>query len=1768
MAFDPKAFLAEHGTTPAESAPAEPIPQPVAFQAQAVPAETATQALDLADKVGLHPQFVADNLDEVAAAQKQKETAAKLDELPVTKAFASQSAPHAAAVQKDLGYLEALELGLGDIGYGLIATATMSGTDRDTEMELSGYEQAAEEAAKKHSDPIADILRAAPSLALYYSAGMLGKVEGGKVGEFAATAATMYALNRGSLYRQIMHNMPIPRSDAEGVIDPVEYELRARKFSMLGATASATVGAGLGVAVGGLGDSVKIQMVTGRILARVFSDPDTFKLAARLVGIGDKTLTGALMMAAPAIVDNATVQKAVRGEVDMGEAVIAGWQAFKVSLLAAGVLSTLPKVKALAHDVGAIATAPVEAAKLDAAVQNAQALSLPPAHAEEVIGQQAAQGEHQTVFIHPDALKSPEVVNSAVGAVGAQVVQEAKATQGDLVMPIEKYAVRMGEHHEAIKDKVKLTADGITPGEVPDAKERALDQASAVSAPLDPKAKNLPAWAREMMIREGQDPNRPLNDFDIADPNIQAVIKLDPTLSDEQKTNLLSHGSPLPKAVKGLVDTIQKVLSPPEPQPGPPRQKMLESSAEAIVSGKPIGEIQPAAYSRAAERAGTGAAEAHGAAIESLARAEGKAQEGISAGLSGIDSAQKGIREYDRIKDAEWAKGLRSSIETGKLADVRRTINELLRQATAVQEQGGKEATFAREQADVLKSIKRTVGSGQKWLDALKYKTEPPNPDTAAGGLYDAGGSRSAEGAPRPGTPEFIAGQDQEIKFSEGEMARDSAAAERARLVAESKSVAATREAVRAGTASEKAQQLLAAHDLNMALAKKAAEIRAEMDKHLDSIKTAASSQKARAELGLAHPAFRDVFDSLVDSIGVRKAPAVENRRGLVDLLQQMPLVGFDEVAIQRQLDNPRPWNKLTPPEARQIADAITSIRKTAQRMNQIATSDKVQSFQDFRDKAAEENAGRKDLGSPALTRSAENWLQRKVFAKAGLLSAENLMPETVFDTLGKTFHSLFTTTIDARNAKQKLQGDVLRYFEETVGKLDWLHEPVETTLKLPEIGDELKRQPAEEGNRQMRSRPLPELLAKREGGTAEEWTKLLSGPETINDLPALKEMVEQGKKDLAASKTVQRVPDLAPKMNKETLAMAFLHLGSEGNEQRLLSGLNWDGQEVRREIGRLLTPAQCEQLQAINTYFEKALWPQVRDHAEAVTGLQPKKVQARSHTIEFADGTVTEFPGGYFPAKPHPDALNVQGRILNGTMDQAAARATVNASFTKERAQEMSYPLDMNFSHVGQHINSVLHYLTYDQPVRDISRVLNDPNSLSIIRHSVGDAHIDQLQAWVDLMARGRVDSSGVWGISNKAGSVLRSTAVSRALGFKLSVALMQESHIPFAALAGEVSAKNASIAITRQIPYSDAWNASHAASTELQFRSTRYAPQLKEALSGGKMDLSDTSAKAIERAAFVHMEAADAHVSHVIFDAAYMDATDAGMSHADAVEAANLRVRRLMPTHNIFEMAPLVRSPGVIGAIMLFRGLPNIVGNVGYRAYDKARQSWAQVGKPQLASGATVPMQEESPGVYGVGDAAKQTSISAARVVAAQAALSVLGYLFAGHGKDREDDQGGKKKGGLAGWARWGERLALEGQLEALGPVKEVAAPIIQAAVDNKSVGWAMQREIDAQPEIATALTLVKDVGTVFSKHAKTPDRVQKAADAATMILAPALKPAVALGRYAYDRFVANRSRAQSRGAGDTLGAVMYQGNVWEKNIPTAVQDLISGEKPLPKR
>jgi hypothetical protein len=1554
--------------------PAVPTPQPISLTSlqgtrSGVSGDQAAQALKLSKRTGFAPEMVAQNLDTLQQQVDQTGFEDGIGAAPVLADYAAQGHVQASLIKDDVPALSALNAGFLDVGRQYLARKYMAmepGPERDV---IRGQARNVERVLGKYeaTDPgiVAQTARMLPTVAAYIWSGVAGAVATGPAAPGGAIAGPFmlnYQAHVGELYmrlqdaeeaRQAADPSYVPRSDKE----IREY---AKKGAIVSSTFLTTLGQpflrGLPFATAAL------ERVGLGIVAKAGEDSIVKAAASRLLELGAHTLSGAVTMAGMAVSDDATVQKATTGKIDVGQVTKVGTKAFVDSLGPTAALSVLSPFSKFLGDVGRIRDARIEAVDLAAKVDQAKASKLvkrAPQEAEKIFRIMADDSGSETAYVAEFNRLPPELAQAIARAAGPHAVGDDAVTGGGVAVPIEKYLTQLTGHHEAIKDNVRLSEDGFTPKEAAETKPDTLGALMAVrdyalqSEPDTPeRAAKLAGLEKRMRAVASRGQGMPgLGRIATPEEVAAEMAKLETAVPPGEEPPPAAYE--IPKTPKTTVDD--------------------EAVAREHIEGKTIGEIRPSYYENAGRRAG----------------------ERLTKLASGPDT------ESERI--------------FGKYAEALGVSLDSLRNAV--------QGTFS---ADTLPQARKKLRTAETEANRLEK------------------------------------GRMQTLTKLEGEHAMN---------------VANRQLAIQEAVRNQKNAKVFGdvAH-----------EIRNEMDRMQEKVLKKAGDTAFLGKLSMAGPEYRDGHDALIAA--AFSGPDPQPQPGAIDgLLARMELDGaamrdkdgrwlasFDAEAIRDFLRDPRQWKDMTPAEARNFADAVSNIRETAQRMNQIARADRLQSKADFIGAVREETAGRKDIGAPRLTRSVAS-LGERLMRAAGLYNAANLKPETIFSRLGETGQKFFEETIiRARNVKAELQGDILRYFQDNFDKqmrekAKELAKPVETDLTIPETVD-------------------------------------LDGS----------------------------------RMNQETLAMAFLNLGTLSNEQRLLGGYGWDKQQVLDDIGKNLKPELVRMLQGILAYHDEKLWPLIREKA-AKAGVTPPKIPAQPITITFADGTTETFAGGYFPAAPHPDALNIPSRDGDGIMNlDRFAQATVRAAFTKERVEGASYPVDLNWSRYPAHLGAVLHYLAYDEPVRDIGRLLRDDEFRQIVRHRVGPEYLSQLDDDLRIWARGNADNTRTVSLPSRMFSrVLRTRAVSNALAFSTPIALGQESHIQYAITSGQISLKNGTAAMVRAL-VPETWQTANETFSELRFRSDHYAQQFREALLTGSAAKSEIM-RGVDIAAFAQMDMADRILSHVITDAAYNDALDAGMSHEDAVTQANRKLRLLMPTHNVLEMAPIVRDRGTIGALMLFRGLPNVVWNVEATLYDEAHQQMAAAIGPKM-----------------IAAAGGRAALNGARAVASVAVLHMLGRLLMGHGKKEEDGPG------LQGWATWAEREAISSQFSRLPLGRDIAEPIVDGLFHDKTLPQIvrdMQSGQHLAPDVSVMVGMLRDLGTMADEGKDPADRIQAGLNTFATTIGVGARPISRAARYGFDVVQGNRS---PRGPFDVAGGFVYgERDRQDKNPGTAIQDIISGEQ-----
>ncbi len=252
---------------------------------------------------------------------------------------------------------------------------------------------------------------------------------------------------------------------------------------------------------------------------------------------------------------------------------------------------TIPEQRKAIEDLPPEIRNPLEAA-------SETALSLIPKSVGEVGGLaasfvppvQGVQDIGRGVTMLKDVLLGPDPAHTSLSDITAKDFPETQILpQAEQTEPFSKERYKAGFDTLAQLGMAAAVGRGIptkppTLTETLGLSEKQPEVVQAVNESLSQLGKNLPDWARQEMQRRGLDPNRPLNDIDVANPSVRDAVLSDPTLTDEQKSSVLKTGSPVPELVDPVTaplstETVQPVLGKQEP--------VAETTAAGTGEGQP-----------------------------------------------------------------------------------------------------------------------------------------------------------------------------------------------------------------------------------------------------------------------------------------------------------------------------------------------------------------------------------------------------------------------------------------------------------------------------------------------------------------------------------------------------------------------------------------------------------------------------------------------------------------------------------------------------------------------------------------------------------------------------------------------------------------------------------------------------------------------------------------------------------------------------------------------------------------------------------------------------------------------------------------------------------------------------------------------------------------------------------------------------------------------------------------------------------------------------
>jgi hypothetical protein len=414
---------------------------------------------------------------------------------------------------------------------------------------------------------------------------------------------------------------------------------------------------------------------------------------------------------------------------------------------------------------------------------------------------------------------------------------------------------------------------------------------------------------------------------------------------------------------------------------------------------------------------------------------------------------------------------------------------------------------------------------------------------------------------------------------------------------------------------------------------------------------------------------------------------------------------------------------------------------------------------------------------------------------------------------------------------------------------------------------------------------------------------------------------------------------------NRADLIMLMLNVGAPSNLDKLTKGFGWSTEAIFNVIWQHARPEDWKYVKFLWDQHEK-LWPKIRDLGRAVQGLAPKKIEGHPVPISANGETI---PGGYWPVRYDPTCVGSvlfddgkAGVVKDPTLLDASAlfgteyhTALPNNRHTLERTKFLA-PLNLNMETIYLGYMQVMHDLAYRPALIQMNKVLTHPSVRKAITDVLGKTYMDELDHWLVYQARQSVYDGKSLRTMTGWMQAFRSAFMNVQMMYNVKTA-GKHALIAMAHISTEVSPKYAGAALGRlfQSPEQRAYwsnfvteNSGEVRNAMLNLdRDVREAIEKTVAKNGGVLN-------AYQYNGFILFTLAKQGEAMVTWLGKYMQLTDAGAPHEDAVFLADKSVRDTQGAGSISDLPPLWRGGqnfwGELGKMMnMFTSFENATGN-----------------------------------------------------------------------------------------------------------------------------------------------------------------------------------------------------------------------------------------------
>lgn len=251
-------------------------------------------------------------------------------------------------------------------------------------------------------------------------------------------------------------------------------------------------------------------------------------------------------------------------------------------------------------------------------------------------------------------------------------------------------------------------------------------------------------------------------------------------------------------------------------------------------------------------------------------------------------------------------------------------------------------------------------------------------------------------------------------------------------------------------------------------------------------------------------------------------------------------------------------------------------------------------------------------------------------------------------------------------------------------------------------------------------------------------------------------------------------IPEVNQSLSLEGRLAIALNWGNETNRLRVMEGDKWTQEQVDA-ILRTLTVDQWQFVQSVWDYID-TFWPDIAAKEKRVSGVAPEKVEASPFTVQVGPVTL-DMRGGYYPIKYDPrrstkSEADISAEYIKQTMQGLYTRATTRRGHTKARTESVERPTDKTLDVIFQHVDQVVHDLSWHEYLIDANRLLRSHAVDSAIREHYGVEVLRTIKNTLDDIAAGETPAKDSMDASI---NYIRKGVTIAGLGWNLSTAFLQ---------------------------------------------------------------------------------------------------------------------------------------------------------------------------------------------------------------------------------------------------------------------------------------------------------------------------------------------------------------------------------------------------------